>query len=71
MREYHLYLLDRSGRVKARIDLSCENDDAARAASRERVPGSESFELWQGVQRLHPERIFRMERQDIGSPSDA
>ena len=69
MREYHLYLLDRSGRVKARIDLSCENDDAARAASRERVPTSEAFELWQGVQRLHPERIFHMERPVVGSPS--
>ena len=68
MREYHLYLLDRNGRVKARVDLSCENDDAARAASRERVPVSEPFELWQGVQRLHPERIFQMERSDIGSP---
>lgn len=67
MREYHLYLLDRNGRVKARIDLSCEDDDAARATSRERVPASEPFELWQGVQRLHPERIFRMERQDTGS----
>jgi hypothetical protein len=61
MSEYHLYLLDRNGRVKARIDLSCEDDAAARALSRDRVPESESFELWQGARRLHPDRTFPMD----------
>jgi hypothetical protein len=55
MREYHLYLLDRLGRIKARIDLPCEDDEAALAACRQRTPDGDS-ELWEGTRLVQPAR---------------
>ncbi|HEV2677820.1 MAG TPA: hypothetical protein VGV37_25030 [Aliidongia sp.] len=62
MREYHLYLLDRAGRIKARIDLPCEDDEAALAASRTRIPRGDS-ELWEGTRLVRAARPLVMEYQ--------
>jgi hypothetical protein len=48
MQEYRVYLLDSDGDIARRIDLVCEDDDAARQHARQLVDGH-AVELWAGT----------------------
>ena len=46
MQDYRAYLLGPDGRIKNRIDLVCENDEAAKRQAKQLVDGHD-VELWQ------------------------
>jgi hypothetical protein len=44
---YYAYLIGHDGRITARVDLVCEDDEVAKSAARQMVDGH-AIELWQG-----------------------
>jgi hypothetical protein len=63
MTEYRLYMLNPLGRIQARLDLDCADDETAIAAAHARVP-DELIEIWQGKRMVH-----RCPRLDESRPS--
>ena len=56
MEEYKAYLLGPDGRVASRVDLVCENEEAAREHA-QKLAQDCVVELWQGATRIagfHP-----------------
>ena len=51
MQEYRAYIVDQDGHVTGRIDLLCEDEDAARQRVKQLVDGL-AVELWQGNQKI-------------------
>jgi hypothetical protein len=46
MQEYSAYVIGPDGRIERRIDLLCENEEAAKERARQLVDGH-AVELWQ------------------------
>jgi hypothetical protein len=51
MPEYRAYLLDRDGRIKHRVELTCEDEEAAKERAKLLVDGHD-VELWLGTRRV-------------------
>jgi len=51
VQEYRAYIVDQDGHVTGRIDLLCEDEDAARQRVKQLVDGL-AVELWQGNQKI-------------------
>jgi hypothetical protein len=50
--DYRLYFHDHLGHFRSVVDLSCADDDAAKAAARELLDG-QAGELWQHGRAVH------------------
>jgi hypothetical protein len=51
MHSYRAYLLDADGHIIDRIDLTCGDDESARARARELIDGH-PVELWDGGRKI-------------------
>jgi hypothetical protein len=51
MQEYRAYIIGSKGLILRRIDLLCENDEAAKKRTRQFVNGHD-VELWQGTSKV-------------------
>ncbi|MHC4054141.1 hypothetical protein [Bradyrhizobium sp. 25ACV] len=51
MQEYRAYLIDQAGHITGRIDLICEDEDAARHRAKQLVDGH-AVELWCGKEKI-------------------
>ena len=51
MAEYQAYMLASNGRITRRVDLECDDDDAAIKAA-QRLVDYYDVELWQGTRKI-------------------
>jgi hypothetical protein len=49
--EYQAYILASNGRITRRVDLKCDNDEAAKGAAKQLADGYD-VELWQGKYKI-------------------
>lgn len=51
MNEYRIYLKGSDGHIKSRVDIICEDEEAARKQAKRVVDGHD-VELWQGAEKI-------------------
>ena len=51
MAEYQAYILASNGRITRRVDLECDDDEAAKEAAKQLADGCD-VELWQGRRKI-------------------
>ena len=51
MRGYRAYIIGRNGHIMDRVDMHCENDEAAKERAKQLVE-QHAVELWDGARRV-------------------
>jgi hypothetical protein len=51
MQDYYAYLLDPDGHIQMRVDLLCQDDEAAKERAKQLVDGHD-VELWNGNRKV-------------------
>ena len=51
LKEYKVYVLGMDGHIFDRIDIACENEEAAKERAKQLVDG-QAVELWEGARRI-------------------